>query len=291
MIRLRPRFSLATLLLGVTMACLLAALAATSAKLRQVRAELAAAQAQLAEYRVQFGYVDISDPSKLHAACIPTTTPWLWMWRVYVPAEGRWKLRFQTNQIEPHGFSGDLGGSMPLPPGEGILYARVTRDAKRRLVFRVGQRGGSSCTYGLPDDWLRRNPGWLPEGVFARSGTVVAEPNKPLVLLRFRATREEREKDGTGRVIRAPDGPTDGVLVWITAGSGRKPRSAGGFPLAQPGFGSTITRGGKRCFGALIRPRSVNIVRVSCWPARDFRTDARVIWSAAVLCRFGWERK
>ena len=64
--RFRLQFSLATLLLLVTVACMAVALWVTARELWTLRAENQ-------QYRNESGYLTISDPKRLHVIQIPTT--------------------------------------------------------------------------------------------------------------------------------------------------------------------------------------------------------------------------
>ena len=103
--RFRPKFSLATLLVLVTIGCLLAALWATSQRLDALRAELAETRRELQKYRDELGYVTISDPNKAHATGIRTPGRLRWQWRVYVPKSRRFRLCAAARRIPANGVA------------------------------------------------------------------------------------------------------------------------------------------------------------------------------------------
>lgn len=108
------RFSLATLLLLVTIVCLSAALWSSSKELRRARADLEAVRAKTDEYRNELGYPTIEDPSKLHFIRVPLPGPQQWQWRVYVPQGS-----VSTGEADP---SNSISSPWPNPDasGEGL---------------------------------------------------------------------------------------------------------------------------------------------------------------------------
>jgi hypothetical protein len=181
----RPRlqFSLATLMLLVTVACMAVALWVTSRELRSLRAENQ-------KYRNESGHLTISDRGKLHVIQAPTTDGDTWRWRLFVPDDRKFLLHTRVGDVSLTGYTGGSGSSTTLPAGERLVSVRIARDigGKRVLRFDFGE-GGSMSTgvEGRQGDWLDRDMrGYSTSGAGAGK-TESAEPGQPLELIRLRA--------------------------------------------------------------------------------------------------------
>jgi hypothetical protein len=143
-----------------------------------------------------------------------------WQWRVHVPTANRFGIQVGTGMIPKEGFD-DVrgGGTLVLPAGDTIVHASLYRDYRGRLVFRT-YAGGNSFKTELEEaqaDWLNGS-GWNTTAA-GSNGTEIADPGKPMVLLRFRATKqfEFQNDDGTmSTACRVSDEPTPGLMAWIS---------------------------------------------------------------------------
>jgi hypothetical protein len=212
--RFRLQFSLATLLLLVTIACMAVALWVTARELWTLRAENQ-------QYRNESGYLTISDPKRLHVIQIPTTDADTWRWRVFVPDDRQFLLHTSVGDVSLAGYTGGSGTSTTIPAGEHTVSARIARDiaGKRVLRFDFGN-GGSTSTgmEGRRGDWLDRDMRGYSTAGAGVGKTQSAEPGQPLELIRLRAMETVEVKHPDGSVTKesvTPKGAADGFLIWI----------------------------------------------------------------------------
>ncbi len=223
----RPQYSLATLLLLVTVTCLAVALWSTSRELRELRTENQ-------KYRNESGYLTITDPKNVHAIRIPQPGDSNWHWRVFIPEGRQFRLRTLWHNIPEKGFSS--GGGQPssfwtLVPGEQIIFAGVSQNLAGERVFRV--RSNRASTYFPVGDWLMGSR-WEFSSIGTSTRSV--SPGEPLELLRLRATEQVQEKQPDGTIVavkRSRKDPGPGFLVWIEDESAEKQRMKNK-PVAAP---------------------------------------------------------
>jgi hypothetical protein len=211
--RIRPQFSLATLLLLVTIACIAVALWSTARELRRLRAENQ-------QYRDESGYLTISDTKKLHVIQVPATDGNVWRWRVFVPEGRNFWLHLNAGNVPSFGHAtrGSESDTV-LPAGEYVVSASIAKDIAGARVLRVdfgNGRGTTTMNYG--SDWVdRKTKGWTTSTAGGHH-TQSAEPGQPLELIRLRVMEMDKEKQPDGAASKqsvAPGGPTDGFLIWI----------------------------------------------------------------------------
>ncbi len=215
------RFSLATLLLLATIVCLGVALWTTSRELDEARAEGEELRNEVQKYRNELGYLEISDPGRVHAIGVPVHGNLKWHWRVWLPDERSYRLHVVTGGVPKEGVpqrGTSSGSSSTIRSGEMLIYAAVQKDRLGQWVFRVEKGvGGDSSTIGIHQThqrWLEGGPGWSTRQV-SPAKTRSFEPGKPVVLVRLRVS-ELVETTPDGRTTRrAPDEPCDGLMVWI----------------------------------------------------------------------------
>jgi hypothetical protein len=225
--RLRPRFSLATLLLVATIVCVLVALWATWRRLQETRIELASAEDELQKYRDEMGYLTITDPNKVHAIGVRTPGRLQWRWRVYLPENRRFRLHTVTGAVPKDGIPGPggrIGMSSTIQSGEILLHAYVERDHKGQWLLHVDDASGGGSV-SIPENngpWVGGEAGFTFEQV--RPGNTQAfQAGAPVVLLRLRVHRiVEKQEDGTTS-HRAPEEPCDGLMIWIEEATSNPP--------------------------------------------------------------------
>ena len=216
MTRKRFQFSLSTLLLSFTIACMTLSLFLMYKELRETRQENQG-------YRDRHGYLEVDDPEMIHAIQIPTNDDsHAWQWRVYIPKSPKYKLCYQVGEIPPEDKypSRCHQSGMGLSPGECTIHAGVTRDIKGKRVFRVkvvGQISRAQMTdlEGAWGNWLDKMSGFATQKV-GSGGTSSSEPGKPMSLLRVRNVN----------TCPCPQVPlADGFLVWIEEADAKQPSS------------------------------------------------------------------
>jgi hypothetical protein len=214
------RFSLATLLLLVTIVCLSAALWSSWVQLRDTKSRLQVAEARIEKYRIELGYLTIEDFSKLHWIRIPRPGDLQWQWRVYVPEENRFSVWVADERIPQMGVAKICRGGIYLPAGEMTLHASVYRDHNDHRKFRVEAidvPGASINVFGMEGPRAK----WLDDGGWSCSAgndRTEVPSGVDAVLLRLTAGKLIRKADEQGRPsaeFRVPDGPAPGLMVWI----------------------------------------------------------------------------
>jgi hypothetical protein len=190
------------------------------------------------QYRNELGYLTIVDPQRLHVIRMPHRGEMQWQWRLHVPEANRFAVTVGTGMVPKEGFHGmRSGGSLPLPAGETIVHASVFRDYRGRLVFRVERTGAAFKTElkGEHADWLNSS-GWS-SAVAGSGGTEMASPGEPFALLRFRGSEEIKVNNKDGSVStgwQAPNGPSTGLMAWITDSGPPEARRDGADSLDSP---------------------------------------------------------
>jgi hypothetical protein len=214
--RFRLQFSLATLMLFVTLVAWLVSQWTTSQKLKETTEKLQDATVELQKYRDELGYLTITDSNKVHAIGVLTPGSLKWQWRMYLPKNRQFKLHticagIPEDGVPTRGTSGMYGD---IQSGEFLLDASVGKDQQARWVLKTCRDGRDDATISVSSWWIERDQWALTiEGVKPHKMESVA-PGAPMVLLRLRAHQIEERKDGTWR-SRAPDKPCDGVMIWI----------------------------------------------------------------------------
>jgi len=186
--RFRFQFSLRTLILAITLAALLVGLWTTSREVRQARIELA-------KYRRDVGYLEISDPNKACARAVRTAGSMNWEWRIYLPEERSFRLRVLSKDIPEKGIpEGGRGTSTSLPSGEYLLKAVFQKNLLSGWAFSVSVPGkGESFGVGKEDTgWIGRLATTWSSGVGEE--TVSVDPGAPLELLRLRVPASPRNR-------------------------------------------------------------------------------------------------
>jgi len=194
----RLQFSLATLILFVTIVALLVALWTTSQRWKKDAAELK-------RLRALVGELTISDPDKVHAIRVPTTGELKWQWRVYLPEGREFVLRLITGEVPRTGVPAHAYGvrSYLDRSGEFLLSANVEKDRRGTWVL-AGSAPRWNFSHPLQNDEWARGGGWSFSEI-ELGKTISVEPGTPLVLVCVRV-------DEGGRT---PEGPCDGLMIVI----------------------------------------------------------------------------
>jgi hypothetical protein len=210
----KPKFTITTLLLLTALIAVGLSHCKTSRELSHVRSELTALRNDLA-------VLDVKDESQIHAIALPTYGPMQWRWRVQLPDEGTYRLRYSFEQIPVSGlpststsddhafidqYAKPLAGATPF-----LFSLGIFEDAKGRWQIKTDVRGRGS-TRPIEDP-----PGWLNAGSFVNwsvnvlgnNKTVTADNDRELILLKYR--KGKRVPGG----VTVDTQPTDGMMFWI----------------------------------------------------------------------------
>ena len=144
----------------------------------QLRRELSAQHRVLAN---EVGYLDLTDPDKVHVVALASEDPLHFRWRIYLPAN--YEVMWQTNN-----WGED--GSSSTGPAENFIaqvrfrkneygFVRVFRDMKS--TGGVGSLGGRELQTFLSEKWGR-----IESSQLGANGPVVVEPDEVATLLQLR---------------------------------------------------------------------------------------------------------
>jgi hypothetical protein len=198
----RWQFSLRGLMLFVLLAAMGMALFTTGWKLLR-------AERELADYRREYGILNVENPAMLCAVARWTPEPGQWRWQVHFPP-GRYDVCYATAGIRGDGFPKPLGGLTSDFAGDATVSTAFFKDPKNgRWVcsFRAGGTG-ISCDVS---DAVVNPPASSISGVQWNQEPAIASPRIPLVLLRRQIGT--RQKDGS--ISMSGLQPTDGLMIWI----------------------------------------------------------------------------
>jgi hypothetical protein len=145
----------------------------------QTRRELSAQHQMLAH---EVGYLDITDPDKVHVVALPSEDPLHFRWRVYVPAnyEGAWRTSdaWGGDNYSSTGFAENFIAQVRFRKNE-YGFVRVFYDMKLR--GGVDSLGGRELQTFLSEKWDQIERVQLGE-----DGPVVVEPDELATLLQLR---------------------------------------------------------------------------------------------------------
>ncbi|MEW4451723.1 hypothetical protein AB1L30_03460 [Bremerella sp. JC817] len=237
----RWQFSLSTIILLMALVAMAASQVLLIQRERSAHAKMMAARQEAEFYKTQMSEITIYDRNKIFARAIPNPeeNQDRWQWRIFVPdTEQRYHLCFRKGDIPATGFP-EYGGQgfIDLEPGESEVIVRIDRDvgdygrvevdvestdpnreaitddfpAKPRSSHRINRSNGLSMSI---DEWSKpyvEGQGYAKTGgVVLSNGEVSWEAMEKAVLLRHRVSGPS--KDGR---LRLPEGPTQGLMLWI----------------------------------------------------------------------------
>jgi hypothetical protein len=226
--RFRPRISLLTALLLMTVVCMAIVIV-------QLWREVAPLRAEVRRLRSETGFLSIDDPKKAYAITVPTFEEDTWKWRIYLPPGQRYTLQMKSGHFPPsygrrtrewlqtltHHGSGtsladnNLTGEFTLESkliqqdGRWLLKSRYTKDDHGTTV----RGGGTTSIY--PDEWLSETRLRPSRSDVTEIGQISFRPGDPILLVHRMKAAITESKDGWSAT--SPDGPADGFVLWIEA--------------------------------------------------------------------------
>jgi hypothetical protein len=224
--RLRPRFSLLTTLL-------LTAVAACAITIWQLWSEVGPLRAENRRMRTELGLLTIEDSKLAYAISLPVFQDDAWKWRIYLPPGSPYSLweysgRLPTShsgkawfdEVKASGVGSSSSGSGLQ--GEFVLEARLIKeDGDWILVTKATRRdgenrstaGGKTSIYQPSGDWLSERRGRMSTSDVNAAQKSFA-PDRPILLLHLvRPFITELPRGGYRS--RSPQGPADGVAIWL----------------------------------------------------------------------------
>ncbi len=196
-------------LLFMLLVAMALALFTTARRLRQ-------AEAELADYRRDYGFLKVDDPTMLQAVALWSPERGRWRWRVHLPA-GKYEICNGTTRIPAEGVvdsrlsESDLLDSVD---SDISISAAVYKDPRNtgwmcKIMFE-GTTISFPAPASFPEAWEESDSPspCRDSGVLWNQGPKSVSPEEPLVLLR-RRVGERRAKD----VFDTES--ADGLMIWI----------------------------------------------------------------------------
>jgi hypothetical protein len=202
MSRFRPRVSLLSVLVLLTIASMAIVIV-------QLWRELGPLREEVRRLRDETGTLVVEDPTKLHAIRVDTHDDMLWKWRIWVPAGSAYNLRATGAPIPKDGFP-TRGAMMSLhEPGEQYIEYRIDK-YPRNDQWRGTLRTRDSSVGSDIHPWVTWDTRTSrSNGVSTRAQTF--EPGKKALLLRFRTSQKSNAQD--------VEDPAEGFMVWLEPAS------------------------------------------------------------------------
>ncbi len=200
-----PRLSLATLLLLVTVAALGVSHFLTSRDLEE-------AQAELTEYRYQYGHLKVKDPKRIHLLShVNQSNPW--KWHAYFPQDQKFKLVagigvFGPNETPEIESLKPIGEMMVVGTGENTTLSFSIDDSDLAMIKLTMTHDGASTTQGFPKSDLP----WLTTKQSTTKSSGYKEPfvgntKKASSIFWFRKSKTK------GATVMLDANPTEGIIV------------------------------------------------------------------------------
>jgi hypothetical protein len=203
MSRFRPRISLLSALLLLTVAGMAIVIV-------QLWREVGPLRAEVTHLRHETGRLSVEDPTKIHAIEVRTSEPLLWKWRVWVPEGKAVLVRYHWGKDPSSGLT-PISGSLPLKPGENWVTLRAQNKPPNswsaRLETATSYVGRSIAE---PDRWWQ----W-PTTTSREDGvgftTTTAGKRDSTVLLKHYRVGPSRDSSK----LPQPMVYTSGFIIWL----------------------------------------------------------------------------
>ena len=191
----RPRFSLLSTLLLMT----IVGLAIVTARLWR---EIGPLRAEVRQLRDEVGVLSIDDPTKLCAIRVRTPEDYTWKYRIWIPEGRSYALKYSGESIPKTGIPKANGYTTFSQSGAMWIEYRIKREVGTKrwvasLDTSFGSVGGASQEWV---NWKQRTAS--DDGVY--DGTKAFEPDKVIVLARWRVSQAAQIDD-----------PSAGFMIWL----------------------------------------------------------------------------
>jgi len=196
---LRPRFSLFSALLLMTIVGLVIVVA-------QLWREVAPLRADVRRLRDEVGALSVDDKTKLHAIRVRTPDEFVWKWRIWIPEGRAYQLKQAGEKIPKQGFPAFNGSIRLDEPGEIWIEYRIMPDPVSGLWMDHLSTSNASVGSSSQDwvKWQQRTS--TGEGVSYTTKT--SEPGETIIL-----SRERVSKSATNSSLI--EDPSAGFMIWL----------------------------------------------------------------------------
>ena len=205
---------------SITFLLVLTALIAAVVSHVMVSSELAKTKADLTALRNEVLVLDVVDDSLMHVVSLPTYGDLQWRWKVQLPADGQYRIKFAIDNIPVKSFDVDaekldraflgsdgkpIQGGMPF-----VLELSIHKNSARWIFDANNGDSGRGLYIDDPPSWFGTysKTGW-GSSVAGTRGTETASPGNSLELLRMRKSKV------VGNASEVDMQPADGLLVWL----------------------------------------------------------------------------
>ena len=206
----RPRISILTALLLMTILAMAIVVA-------QQWREVGPLRSEVRRLRDELGQLSIEDPTKLHAIEVRTKDAMIWKWRIWVPERMNAQLRFAWSDVPLDGYpAADVAEKDNLKPGEQWISVTVQKapgidNWQCALEFQ-----DSKIIWPIPRDrlwFLQRRYSRCAGGVSTSSESDDVEDGRNTFLLRRERVQLEHKP------VDAMDDPEKlpGFMLWLEA--------------------------------------------------------------------------
>jgi hypothetical protein len=195
----RPRFSLLSALLLMTVVCLAIVTA-------QLWREIGPLRAEVRRLRDEVGVLSIDDPTKVSAIRVRTNEDYTWKWRIWVPDGRSYAIKYSGESIPKNGTPKASGYITLSQTGETWIEYKIRPEVGTKrwadtLETPHGSVGGAS------QEWVK----WKQQtgsGDGVGHTTKSFEPDKVIVLARQRISQTAKSSDKI-------EDPSAGFMIWL----------------------------------------------------------------------------
>ncbi len=199
--RFRPRISLLTALILMTIVGMAIVIA-------QLWREVGPLRTEVSQLREQVGVLKIDDPSRIHAIAVPSDAEGVLKWRIYVPTGTTAVLRAKCGDITRTGYP-EGKFVYKLSAGEHLLKFTARKyESRGSWVAEIeSPQSSSMITLAFNDEDLFGTGVFESQRVF--SETEVMNKSGKLTLVRTRFA-----PPGNGPIL-ATETPSPGFIIWL----------------------------------------------------------------------------
>ena len=206
---------------------LLATIVAMGVTLWRMGHEVVPLRTELRDLRKELGYFLVKQPAKIHVIQVGEASGKTWKWRLHLPANKTYQLHIGQGLFEDLDQSDKLswlsfvesrrrGASVPLPAGQFTLAASL-EEYDSKWFFRHAYQNKLQGTIELmPNtDWFSDLLVHLQHGDANCEEVKLFDASTPVILLHVRKGKIHYEGDQWS--VERPVGPTDSLVVWLSA--------------------------------------------------------------------------
>jgi hypothetical protein len=197
--RLRPRFSLLTALLLMTVVGMATVIVLLWREVGPLREEVR-------RLRDEMGVLVVDDPTKVNAIQVNTRDDLTWKWRVWIPKGGTYVIRSFGDDIPKEGFP-QQGGTMPIhEPGEYVIGYEIDRDRANGGWYGKTTLAGTGSVGKDHQPWVEWTSKTSTGGGVPETAQTY-EPGERIELMRHRVSQV---RDST-----KIEDPSAGFMIWL----------------------------------------------------------------------------